>query len=1247
MSVLPLVRRVFVLLWCAAVALHAQGGTDVIRGRVTSDSGRVVSGATVFVTRGPDRAFKQTTTDSAGRYLVNFENGTGDYLVAVTAVGLKSARRRVQRQGSERELIADFVLGSDVSTLAAVKVTASRPERAENYIGPMSPEAGASERWVDGVIGQLAPSQLGNLSALSGTMPGVTQGPGGISILGAGAESNLTTLNGMALPGGSLPRAARVDTRVTGATFDPIRGGFSGANTDVRLGAGSRNYQERNLFGTFDAPALQRTDAVGRALGAPYGSFRGSAGANGVLVRGFLSYNVAVDVSRSTSDPATLLSGSTTAFANAGVAADSVTRLLGVANAVGLRATGLGIPSSRTQSAYTWLGRLDDIRDTLNSHQLTSYASISRQGALGFGPLSAPSVGGEQRQRALGVQLQLTDFVGDGRRILTQTKVGVSSTSDDRTPYLALPGAAVLVRTDGTDNAGIHALDLGGNSALTARDTRWTAEASNLTMWNANGRRHTFKVFGWLRGDGLSQDGGADVLGRYSYNTIDDLAAGRPASFSRTLLQPVRTGTVWNAATAIAHQFSPKRGVTLLYGARVEAAGFGSSPAANPALESALGVASGVAPTLVHVSPRMGFSWLYSKAKNNGNGMSISNTGSFFRNATGVIRGGIGEFRDLLRPELLSESAARTGLAGSTLGLFCTGAAVPTPDWNAFFSDATSIPQRCADGSGILADAAPAATLIARDYDVPRSWRASLDWNSNFDWLLVRVNNLVSWDLSQASVRDANFAGVERFTLAGEGGRPVYVTPGAIDPRSGVASATESRLSSAYGRVGIRGSELRGYGGQSTITLAPDVFRMRGFLSRFYTSVSYTLQSSRRQYLGFDGSTAGDPRLREWAPSNADARHMFVVQGAYSQPKFGTLTLFARAQSGLPFTPQVQGDINGDGRGGDRAWVPGAVGTDPALAAQIATLRQNGSPTARACVGAFAGRIADRNGCRGPWTATLNAQWQPRMPKFLNRLRPSLFFENVLGGVDQLAHGADGLRGWGGAVTPDPVLLVPRGFDVNTRAFRYDVNQRFGETRPSRTTFRIPFRVTLDVSLRLTTDFDLQQLRLALEPVRVNRRWEPRSTDSLLSLYLQETSNIHTALIAESDSLFLTADQLKALRAAEDSFSTQVRTIYGNLARYLSQYVGKPATKAAVDSATAAKKAYWTAFWEQPEIAGAIVNPTQRDMMSLLKEMMSIPKPQRADSQWQFGNPVRLVAPTAAPASRTPPVPPPPIPPSR
>src|SRR5438552_2163197 len=96
----------------SATAAAQQQLPEVIRGRVTNDSGRAVI-ATVVVTRGPDRLTQTTSSDSAGNYRVRFEEGTGDYLVYVASIGLKSARRSIQREGTSRELVANFVLAVD------------------------------------------------------------------------------------------------------------------------------------------------------------------------------------------------------------------------------------------------------------------------------------------------------------------------------------------------------------------------------------------------------------------------------------------------------------------------------------------------------------------------------------------------------------------------------------------------------------------------------------------------------------------------------------------------------------------------------------------------------------------------------------------------------------------------------------------------------------------------------------------------------------------------------------------------------------------------------------------------------------------------------------------------------------------------------------------------------------------------------------------------------------------------------
>jgi hypothetical protein len=1216
-----------VALLVAAPCAAAQSTADVIRGHVSSDSGKTITGATVVVTRGPDRATQNTTTDSAGNYSVRFDPGTGDYLVFISSQGLKSARRRVQRQSNEHELVANFVLAVDLTVLAAQKVVADRPVRASNNVAPSQPEVGSSEKFSDGVNGQLSPTIAGDLNAIATTLPNVTLTPSGISILGSDPTSTLTTLNGMNLPSTSIPRAARTETRVTGTTYDATRGGFTGANIDVRLGPGSRNYQRQNGFITFDPRSLQYTDPTTRSLGTTSGGARASFGADGELIRQALTYNVAVDLARSIADPATLLDADAQALLRAGASPDSIARIVALSSPIGLPLTGNSIPSNREHDGITWLGRLDDTRDTLNARTLTTYIGYTKDGALNFTPLAAPSASGEHVVRTLGAQLTLDNFVGPGQRVLTETRFGFSAVHNQTTPYVVQPGASILVRsTDITGASDVTGITLGGASALASEDSRWTAEGANETVWNAGGRRHRFKTLLWGRVDGLHQIASGNRLGTFGFNSIEDFSANRPSSFSRTLTQPDASGKAWNSAAAFSHQWSPTRFFNLIYGARVEANGFGSAPPSNPALEQALGVRSGLAPTLFHVSPRLGFSYTYNRDRDNGSGSSFTPVGHYFRSVTGTLRGGIGEFRDLLRPNILADASAATGLGGGTTLLSCVGAAVPIPDWSKFASDPSAVPSQCLDGSGVLAERAPAVTLIDRSYDVPRSWRASLDWTTSYHNWVIRANTLGSYDLSQPGTIDANFSGAPKLTLAAEGNRPVFVSSAGIDGNTGSVSATEARRSTQYGRVAERVSDLKGYGGQFTLALSPDPFKFRTKYS-FSTSFGYTIQAMRRQYRGFDGAAFGDPRTIEWAPGPQDARHIFVVSGGFSAPKLGTITAFSRIQSGLPFTPLVQGDVNGDGRSGDRAFIPGPTSpsADANLVAQLDGLLSSGSGTARDCIRANLGSVASRNGCRGPWTQTLSGQWTPRLPsKISRRVNANFYFQNILAGVDQLIHGSNDLRGWGSPSLPDPTLLVPHGFDASRQQFKYDVNARFADTRPGHTLFRDPFRLVLDISMDFSVDYDLQQLRRAVEPVKGPAGWIRRGADSLTAFYLSNTSDIHKVLMAESDSLFLSASQMAALRRADSVFSARVRAIYVPLGQYLAQGAGG-AGKAELDSVQATQKAYWKVFWEQPEIADSIVTPAQRELIPLFKSMLGVPKEQREHSQFQFGRPVTLM----------------------
>src|SRR5262249_15454450 len=149
-----------------------------------------------------------------------------------------------------------------------------------------------------------------------------------------------------------------------------------------------------------------------------------------------------------------------------------------------------------------------------------------------------------------------------------------------------------------------------------------------------------------------------------------------------------------------------------------------------------------------------------------------------------------------------------------------------------------------------------------------------------------------------------------------------------------------------------------------------------------------------------------------------------------------------RFTSGLPYTPMVANDINGDGYANDRAFVfDPARSPDTATAAAMRSLLSGASAGGRECLARQLGRVVDRNSCEGPWTSTafMSVSFNPLKVRMPQRATLSLMVGNPLGAADLLLHGESHPHGWGQASIPDARLLFVRGFDPVTRAYRYEV----------------------------------------------------------------------------------------------------------------------------------------------------------------------------------------------------------------
>lgn len=1186
--------------------LGAQGTSqaDTLSGRVTSaETKGPIAGATVFVTRGPDRLVQQDTTNADGRWRLVFTPGTGDYLVFISSPGAQPFRKRVTRVATERQLTVDAVLtgGGAGAQLAAVRVQAQapRPDRADRT-API-PTTGSNERVAEGVYGAVSPTAAGNPNAIAATIPGLVVGANGISALGTGGDQSLVTLNGLA-SGASLPRAAQTRTRGSLSNYDPAIGGFSGALVSQELEPGEEDTRRGGFF-TIDAPALRAGDALASAYGLRPATFQASLGQTGQVVDDRVFYATALQASRRSAAQATLLA-----------APDAVLALNGLtlsdAVLVGDRLVGVGVPLGATGTRavvdqFNLVGQLDRTPRGLHAIRLTGLVDAQRTTGAGLSPTTLPGAGNTDQSVTAAVQFGDVAFIGTRRPYQNDFRTSLSMQSSSSRARSRLPAGSVRIPDvvgDPLDpSVTVPTIAFGGYGGVTGDRTTATWELADDLTWLRGGRRHLFKLHAWSRMDGVRDETVSDARGSYSFNTLADLAAGTPATFTRTLAQPARDGATWNAATGFAHRWAPARVFQLLWGARVDASRFLGAPARNAALESALGLRTDRPPTSVSVSPRVGITWYLVKDAAGGTMTRASDLARRSSLPVGMIRAGAGAFRGIYRPDVMAAADGATGLPDAFRRLVCVGAGVPTPNWNALGTG--DAPDTCASGAPGLADAAPSVSLLGPGYRAPRNWRASAGWTSRLGILDYRIDATYALNRDQASLVDRNLRLQPVYANAAEGGRSVFVPQASIDPASGAVSAAAARTVQSLGAVMERVSDMRGHARNITLSLTPDLSDLTG--GDTYVNVNYTWASARATARGFDGASGSAPGLVEWARSPFDVRHQVIAQAARQFPAGIGLSLFLSLQSGTPFTPMVAGDVNGDGRANDRAFVPAAGSA--ALDAVLATAPK---PVAD-CLRAQRGTIAARNSCEGPWTQSMQVRLDlaGRLLRLPERARVALQFANPLGALDRALHGADGLRGWGTGSVPNPVLLVPRAYDAATGAFRYDINPRFGETRPSRIARPLdPYGVTLDVQVDFSVRGEVQELKRQLKPGRNGDRRPRLNADTLMARYQRSMPSLYNGMRALSDTLLLTPQQMDSLANEEARYRAALDTVYRPLVMYLAGLPDSYDGKAALDKVQQADSLAWELTYATGAKAKAVLSPVQQTILpEFFRRLMNEP----------------------------------------
>ncbi|MDB4913420.1 MAG: hypothetical protein JWM95_1064 [Gemmatimonadetes bacterium] len=1128
--------------------LGAQG-VDVIRGLITSPDNLPIENASVTATSALGGVNRIARTDRSGRFTITVPGADGDYFVLVTALGYAPRRFEIKRTVDQDILIADARLAR-VAMLDTVHAAAERSRISRR--DPVSDIGGTEQAAIDAA---LASSQQGDLNALAATIPGIltvygAEGdPSGFSVLGLSADQNQITLNGSLFGNTHVPRDALLSAALVTAPYDVSRGGFSGGQLDLHSASGS-NFVRRSMSLNLDFPQLQWTDATGRTLGQQYSTVSLGGGASGPIVMDRIYYSMSYQLGRRANSLATLLNTNSSALQAVGVAADSIARLITIAQNLSIPvAVAGGTPASRNADDGSVFGTLNYTPINSPGGQTfysTVNASWNGRSPVGLLTGELPSHSGTQTSFTGGAQFGHTAYVKNV--LLTESRVSVNASHSYGTPYALLPSGNVLINSvfaDGT--AGIDAIALGGSSTLGANGTSYTAGYANQLSWMSVDNRHRIKLSSELRRDGMEQGQSLNTLGTFTFNSLADLQAGAPANFIRTFAPRTIGASDLVGAIALGDSYRHSDNLQVQYGLRADANRFLNRPAYNADVQSTYGMRNDAVPNHFYLSPRLGFSWAYGEAP------QIATFDGAVRGPRAIVRGGIGVFQNTPQPALIGGALGNTGLTTGQQQLICVGAATPKPQWAQYATNVGAIPVQCANGLGgsAFVNDAPNVTLFSDAYEERRSIRGNLQWSglaldNRFN---VTVDAMYSRNQHQSSFVDLNFTPTVRFTLGNEGNRPVFVSSESIVPASGSIAARDASVDQFYNHVAELRSDLESRSRQLRLSIAPLVLG-----SNLVWNVSYVLAENREQTRGFS-STAGDPASIEWARSQFDVRHQITYGLSYDAWDAVRIVWTGRILSGIPFTPSVSADVNGDGYANDRAFIfdPATV-QDAHVADGIRQLLATGSASAKDCLRRQLGALTGRNSCQGPWTASANLSisFNPVKVGMPKRATVSLGVSNPLGAADLLTHGSGDLHGWGQAFFVDPTLLFVRGFDPATRRYRYDVNPRFGGASPQLQSFRQPVTVTMQIRLDVGPTRERQQLTHMLDIGR-SREGSRMPEQFIRQRYANgDVINPMGEMLRQSELLELTGEQADSLAGMTRAFAVATDSTWSVVARYLA-----------------------------------------------------------------------------------------------
>ena len=1109
-----MLRGVGTLSIVMALGAHAQTavGPAQVGGVVTDSAGVPLPRVTLVLTRAPDMRSYTDSTDARGHFAFVSPGGSGEYLLSVTATGFRPFRSRIG-PGSESGALV-IRLSSWAATLSGVTVTARPSPPSAPSVFQSTP--GSASAVSDGAVAAQAYSSGALTNLTSASLLGNAVG-NGWSVAGLPPGESETQVNGLLFRGDRLPRTLPKYARLSASSYDVVVGGFSGGLVAVEIPKAAEFADVQLELSATRAPSPSTwnglttpSTTVGTLdLGGQWRDGRDHAG---------LTYGIRAETSpapRPTID----------ALGDGGIralGADSrIVRQIDslVSSALDLPARGWGFDSRRTD--VTGLFRLDASpgrRDGENA-LLVSFG-LSNAPLYARGSIASASRMLSDEQRRVGISWQRAWAVGTTAWSL---KAGATHTTSRQSSPLVPVSLDITARSSATDPNYAPLVFSGADVNRQSSNDEGVEASLVRDAFVGASRKNRLRLFLGMRVDQLSA-AADDTTAELGFTSAGAFLSRIP-SWSATSVGPSHArafaarfaggiGDEWRATSALRVQLGLRSDLQALEAPQVERT-------AN----------SQFLPLVGTLSPRIGISWQFHPPEV-GEGLSSTPLFSRYLFPAGVLKMGVGVFQGDLAP---------------WAGLLGRGAWGPVKEQWCWTPDSSALP---ASNAGLLRPTTCAAgarsterlsvTRLDPGFRAPQSLRSNASIISRIRNTDVELSG--QWNVTRHEPgTQVVLPLVAQRKLPNEGGRTLFAPDSTIDPASGtVRFVTNGDLyvTSVTSDREVRGTQL-------AASVSPRLTDSHLALRLGYVwSVTRSLQG------GWDRDAFGDPTVLEWGPSSLDRRHQFQVELGGEVYRELAVVLWTRATSGLPYTPMVSGDVNGDGTtGNDRAFIPARSSSQvTADGSSLDAILPTYPEAAQRCLASQRGEPAQRGSCRGPWEFSGNLLLTMPLRQVSQSRRGVLTvsIENIGAGIDHLFY--SDRRGWGQPAAIDPYLLQSRSYDAATHSFTYSLNPRFGRSSGGLWS-GTPARFVVGVQLPLSWPILEQQMRKWLYAQGVGARM---SDDSLAARLARNVPAAFDELLAESDDMGLTDAQLRELVARGRLHDDHVTAVWREVAAHLN-----------------------------------------------------------------------------------------------